>query len=61
MKLLHENPQTPYEIMLDANDLDCSLYGCWKPIRFIVLIGGDPLGVCDEHSHGADVVQVLES
>ena len=31
--MLHEDPQTDYERMLQRMDLDCSVFGCWRPIR----------------------------
>ncbi|MGH7164049.1 MAG: hypothetical protein ACREIS_00820 [Nitrospiraceae bacterium] len=31
-----EEPETDYERFLDESDLDCSRYGCWKPMEAIV-------------------------
>ncbi len=61
-----EEPQTPYEKMLDRLDLDCAMHGCWQPIRGFVRVApgrgdgrgaDDELGLCEEHalSHGVPV------
>jgi hypothetical protein len=36
----HEDPATPYEMMLDMTETDCSCYGCWSPAAALVF--GDP-------------------
>ena len=51
--MLHEDPATPYEMMLDATGADCSWYGCWSPSAALVF--GDPRwpagkGACREHA-----------
>lgn len=51
---VHEDPETEYERMLDRNNMDCSEYGCWKPMRAFVLIRGVEMRYCEEHArqHG---------
>ena len=56
---MSEDPQTEYEKMLDRRGLDCSLYGCWKPIAAFVWVepgkgdgrgAHDEAGVCADHA-----------
>lgn len=54
---LHEDPETDFERMLEANDWDCSRYGCWAPAVFVVQGGVKPdFQVCAEHIDGRLVV-----
>jgi len=58
---LHEDPGNDYERMLDVNDLDCWIYGCWNPIAAIVDIGSEHIRVCREHIDSGNVVHYLET
>lgn len=70
MSDLHEDPATDYERMLDRNGLECSMYGCWKPIAafstaFKTGCGrgeGNESALCADHAqeHG-HVTRWLES
>lgn len=47
----HEDPATDYERMLDRLDLDCSVYGCWEPIRaFVTFADGRKVRLCLSHA-----------
>lgn len=58
-----EDPTTDYELALERAGLDCSHYGCWRPIRAIVLNRhGREIGVCERHvAEHREVIRWLES
>ena len=68
MTQLHEDPENNYERMLDRLGLDCSEYGCWKPVRGFALVPVShsetwykEFRLCAEHLAGKQVTRWLES
>ena len=58
----HEDPANDYERMLNHAGVDCSNYGCWKPIAAIVVNRwGREIGVCVECARREpDIIRWLE-
>lgn len=47
----HEDPATEYERMLERAGLDCSQWGCWRPIAaFVQVPPKGEIGFCAEHA-----------
>lgn len=57
---VHEEPRTAYERMLDRNDMDCSIYGCWQPMRAFVREGDRRFRYCEVHAREIGTLETTE-